>query len=159
MNSRQGPDWRIWEQPDDYPARGIRAFRAAEAARRQGEAAFARFHFALLQARHEERHDIADVNVLTQVAEEVGLDMTEFGRDFADRSLLAGLAADHTFAAETLGVFGVPTLVFPDRQAVFVRVSPPPPPEECLPLFFELHTLAGRRQYLHEVKRVEKPAA
>jgi predicted DsbA family dithiol-disulfide isomerase len=158
VNSQQGPDWRVWEQPDDYPGKGLRAFWAAEAARRQGQAAFAHFHLALLRARHEERRDIADVNVLTEIAAGVGLQMAEFSRDLADRDLLVKLAEDHTFAAETLGVFGVPTLVFPDQQAVFVRVSPPPPPAECLSVFFEIHTLADRRRYVQEVKRPQKPA-
>jgi len=158
VNSQQGPDWRIWEQPNDYPGRGLRAFWASEAARRQGEAAFRRFHLALLKARHEERRDIADVNVLTEIADGVGLQMAEFRRDVADRDLLVKLAEDYTLARETLGVFGVPTLVFPDQQAIFVRMSPPPPPAESLSVFFELHTLANRRRYLHEVKRPQRPA-
>ncbi len=35
VNSQQEPEWKIWEQPEDYPSRGIHAFRAAEAARQQ----------------------------------------------------------------------------------------------------------------------------
>jgi hypothetical protein len=43
-NNEQGPQWKIWEQPEDCPSRGLRAFWAAEAAQRQGEAVFDRFH-------------------------------------------------------------------------------------------------------------------
>jgi len=153
VNSQHGPQWKIWGQPEDYPSRGLRAFWAAEAARRQGEAAFGSFHIVLLRARHEQHRDTADVSTLIQVAESVDLEMTQFQKDLGDRRLLAKLAEDHTFAAETLGVFGTPTLVFPERQAVFLKMSPPPSPEECLSVFAELCCLAERRRYIHEIKR------
>jgi predicted DsbA family dithiol-disulfide isomerase len=155
VNNQQGPQWKIWEQPEDYPSRGLRAFWAAEAARSQGEAAFGSFHFALLKARHEQSRDIADVSTLVEVAEGVGLKMSQFQKDLADRRLLSRLAEDHTFAVETLGVFGTPTLVFPERQAIFLKLSAPPPTEESLALFTELHHLADRRRFIQEIKRPE----
>ncbi len=153
VNSQQGPQWKIWEQAEDYASRGLRAFRAAEAARRQGEAAFDRFHISLLRAKHEQRRDIADVNILIEVAESVGLEMTLFRKDFADRHLLIRLAEEHTFAVESLGVFGTPTLVFAQRQAIFLKMSVPPPPGESLSVFTELHHLVDRRRYIQEIKR------
>ena len=152
VNSQQGPEWKIWEQSEDYPSRGLRAFRAAEAARRQGEAAFTAFHFALLKARHEQGQDIADMNTLTQVAESANLEMAQFQKDFSDRKILAKLAEDHTFAVETFGVFGTPTLVFPENQAVFLKMSPPSP-EESLSVFTEVRTFAERRRHIQEIKR------
>lgn len=153
VNNQNGPDWKLWEQAEDCPSRGLRAFWASEAARRQGEAAFGRFHIALLKARHEERRDIASIEILRGVAESAGLDMAQFERDLSDRRLLTRLAEDHTFAVETLGVFGVPTLVFADQRAIFVRLSSPPPPEECGALFGELRHLAQVRPDVEEVKR------
>ena len=159
VNSQQGPEWKIWEQPEDYPSRGLRAFWAAEAVRRQGETAFDSFHFALLRARHEQRRDIADINTLNEVAESVNLKMTQFRRDLSDRRLLAKLAEDHTFATETLGIFGTPTLVFPERQAIFLKMAPSPSPEECLSVFTELRNLVEQRQNIQEVKRPQRPSA
>ncbi len=158
VNSQQGPQWKIWEQPEEYPSRGLRAFWAAEAARHQGEAAFNSFHTALLGARHEQRRDIADMNTLIEVAESVNLEMAHFQKDLGDRQLLAKLAEDHTFAMETLGIFGTPTLVFPERQAIFLKMSPPPSPEECLSIFAELHHLADQRRYIQEIKRPQRPS-
>jgi len=155
-NSQQGPPWKIWEQPEDYASRGLRAFWAAEAARRQGEAAFSRFHITLLRASHEQRRDIAEIKTLTEVAESVGLEMTQFQKDLTDRTLLTKLAEDHTFAEETLGVFGTPTLVFPEGQAIFLKMSLPSPPEECLPVFAELSHLVDRRRYIWEIKRPQR---
>ena len=156
VNSQQGPEWKIWEQPEDYPSRGLRAFWAAEAARRQGEAAFGSFHTALLKARHEERRDIADKDTLIQVAESVDLEMPQFQKDLGDRQLLARLAEDHTFAVERLGVFGTPTLGFPEEQAFFLKMSLPPP-EESLSIFTELRRLAEQRRYIQEIKRPQRP--
>ena len=157
VNSQQGPEWKIWEQSDDYPSRGLRAFRAGEAARRQGKAAFVVFHIALLKARHEQRQDIADMNTLNQVAEMANLDMVQFRKDFGDPKLLAKLAEDHTFAIETLGVFGTPTLVFPESQAVFLKMSLPSP-EESLSVFSEVRNLAERRRHIQEIKRPPLPS-
>ena len=159
VNSQQEPQWKIWEQSENYPSRGLSAFRAAEAARRQGEAAFSSFHIALLRAKHERGQDIADMKTLTEVAESVDLEMAQFQKDYGDRRLLAKLAADHTFAVEALGVFGTPTLVFPERQAIFLKMSSPPPPEESLSLFTELRYLVERRRYLQEIKRPQPPKA
>ncbi len=159
VNSQQGPQWKIWEQPENYSSRGLSAFRAAEAARRQGEAVFSSFHIALLRAKHEQGQDIADMSTLTEVAESVDLEMAQFQKDFGDRRLLAKLAEDHTFAVETLGIFGTPTLVFPERQAIFLKMSSPPPPEESLSVFAELRYLAEQRRYIQEIKRPQLPKA
>jgi predicted DsbA family dithiol-disulfide isomerase len=159
VNNQQGPQWKLWEQPEGYASRGLEAFWAAEAARCQGEAAFQRFHIALLRARHEQRQDIADVSTLARVAESVGLEMAQFQKDLADRRLLAKLAEDHTFAVESLGVFGTPTIVFPESQAIFLKMSPPLAQEESLSVFTELHHLADRRRYIQEVKRPQRVRA
>lgn len=141
------------------PAVGLAPFGRLKAARCQGDAAFNRFHMALLRARHEQRRNIADVNTLTEVAESVGLEMARFQKDLGDSRLLTRLADDHTFAVERLGVFGTPTLVFPENQAVYLKMTVPPSPEESLSVFTELHHLADRRRYIQEVKRPQRPKA
>ena len=153
INSQQGPQWKIWEQPDDYPTRGLRAFWAAEAARLQGDTIFQAFHIALLKAKHEQKRDIADVNTIIEVAESTGLEMAKFQKDFSNRKLLTKLAEDHSFAVETLGVFGTPTLIFPERQAIFLKMSPPPSPRECPSVFMELFNLVYHRRNILEIKR------
>ncbi len=157
VNNQQGYQWKIWEQPEDYPSRGLPAFRAAEAARRQGEAAFESFHIALLTAKHEQRRDIGDMDTLIEVAESIDLRMAQFQDNLGDRQLLVKLAQDHTFAVESLGIFGTPTLVFPERQAIFLKMSSPPPSGESLSVFAELRRLVERRRYIQEIKRPQYP--
>ncbi len=157
VNSQQGPEWKLWEQPDDFASRGLWAFRAAEAARGQGEVSFERFHSALLHARHQQGKDIADRGVLADVASVAGLEISRFREDLARRELLARLAEDHTAAVEQFGVFGTPTIVFPDGQAVFIKLTEIPPPAEALAVFHELQQLATARTYVREVKRPQRP--
>ena len=153
VKSQQGPGGKVWEQPDDCPTLGLWAFRAAEAARLQGEDGFERFHSVVLDARHEQDRDIADLDVLVQLASEAGLELPRFRDDLGRRKLLTRLAEDHTFAVDNLGVFGTPTLVFPGGHAVFLKMAGLPPAEECLPLFYELLQLATARAYIQELKR------
>ena len=157
VNNKHGPRWKVWEQPEDYASRGLPAFQAAEAARRQGEEAFDRFHYALLAAKPEHKQDIADLDTLVEVAEGVALEMPRFKKDLSDRGLLSKLAKDHTFAVESLGVFGTPTLVLAENQAVFVKMAAPPPPEDTMGVFAEIQHLAEQRRYILEVKRPQRP--
>lgn len=152
-NRRTGEGRKIWELPEDSPAPGLRAFRAAEAVRCQGETAFNGFHMALLEEKHGRKSDIDDMKVIIRVARRLGLEMDRFREDFSRRQSLDRLAEDHTFAVEKLGIFGTPTLVFPDGQAIFLKMSPPPSPEESLDVFRELSNLACHRPNILEVKR------
>ena len=154
INNQQGTGWKIWEQPEDYSLLGLRAFWAAEAARRQGEIIFQDFHMGLLRAKHEQKRDIADMNTIIEVANNTGLDLNQFQRDIGNRKLLTKLAADHTFAVETFRIFGTPTLVFPEKQIIFLKMSPPPSPKECLPVFKELFKLVCHRRNIREIKRL-----
>ena len=158
VNNQENPQWKIWEQPETYPSRGLHAFWAAEASRHQGEVAFSSFHFALLSAKHEEHRDIANTNTLIQVAESVGLEITQFQQDISNHQLLTKLTEDHTFAIETLGIWGTPTLVFPKKQVIFLKMTQPPSPEESLSVFTELRHLTERRRYIQEIKRPQHPS-
>lgn len=87
------------------------------------------------------------------MAEGVGLDTDKFRKDLNDRHLLDRLAKDHTFAVETLGVFGTPTLVFPEQKAVFLKMAPPPSPGEAVSVFEDVRCLAEERYQIKELKR------
>jgi predicted DsbA family dithiol-disulfide isomerase len=153
VNSEKGPEWKLWEQADEYKSRGLWAFRSGEAARLQGKELFGRFHLALLRARHAENRDIANPGVLVEVAREAGLDADKFRQDLPNRNLLAKIGEDYIRGAKEHGVWGTPTLVFNGRQAAYLKLKPAPPPGESLKLFEELFDLIYRRPYVVEVKR------
>jgi len=157
VNSTQGPEWKLWEQPDEYKSRGLWAFRGGEAARLQGKELFERFHMALLRARHVENWDIASPEVLIEVAKKAGLDVGRFRRDLPDRALLPKIGEDYIRGAKKHGIWGTPTLVFNGRQAAYLKVRPAPPPEESVKLFEELFDIIHDRPYVIEVKRPRVP--
>ena len=157
VNSVEGPDWKLWEQPDDFRSRGLAAFRAAVAARNQGEEAFQRFHQVLLEAKHERGKDHGRRETLEAVAESVGLDRERFGRDLDDRSLLSRIGEDYTEGREQHGVFGTPTFVFPTGAAAYLKLLPPPPPDEAVAVFEDFVRTARDRPYLTEIKRPRRP--
>ena len=157
INSAEGPDWKLWEQPDKHRSRGRPAFQAAMAARAQGEEAFARFHLALLRAKHEQGQDHGKKKTLMGVAEGVGLDLERFERDLGDRAGLPKIGEDYTEARDRFGAFGTPTFVFPNGEAIYVKLMPPPPAEEAMPLFEQLLSVGRDRPYVLEWKRPTKP--
>ena len=152
VNSSNGPDWKVWDQPKDYPSRSLNAFRAAEAARRQGEAGFPAFHLALIKARHEDKEDIAEFSILARIAGSVGLEAAQFEKDFNDDSILDRLSEDHRNAVESYGTFGTPTLVFPGELPVFLKMRPPLP-EESMAVFNEVRAVGEGRGNILEMKR------
>ncbi|CAA9560189.1 MAG: hypothetical protein AVDCRST_MAG19-1737 [uncultured Thermomicrobiales bacterium] len=157
VNSAEGPEWKLWEQPDSHRSRGRPAFQAAIAARRQGDAAFERFHFALLRARHEENKDHGRRKVLLEVAEQVGLDRERFERDLDDRSLLPQIGEDYEQGRNVVGAFGTPTFVFPNGEAAYLKLLPPPPPSETMSVFEQFVSLGRERPYVLELKRPQRP--
>ena len=153
VNSTQGAEWKLWEQPDGYKSRSLWAFRGGEAAKLQGKELFERFHQAVLRARHVEDRDIADPKVLIRVATEAGLDADRFRQDLPNRNLLAKIGEDYIRGVKEHGVWGTPTLVFNGRQAAYLKLKPAPPPAESVKLFEELFDIIYRRPYVVEVKR------
>lgn len=158
VNSVEGPEWQLWEQPDSHRSRGRPAFQAAIAARNQGAAAFDRFHLALLCARHEQNQDHWKRNTLLAAAKEADLDLERFEREMTDRSQLATIGEDYTEARDVHGVFGTPTFVFPNGASGYIKMLPPAPSDEALPIFEEFVRTIRDRPYISEIKRPTKPS-
>ena len=157
VNADKGTDWKLCEQPDDFRSRGLPAFRAAEAAKRQGDEAWSRFRTALLRARHEAERDVSKRDVLLAVAADAELDLDRFAADLADRSLLTAVGDDYEAGRGTHGAFGTPTFVFPDGSAAYVKLSRVPDPENALPMWQEFVRTVVERPEFQEIKRPQKP--
>lgn len=156
VNSRNH-GWTVWGAPASEPVRGRLAFKAAEAARRQGR--FDVFHPALLNARHRDRLDIDDVAIVEQVVVDSGLDLERFRTDIASSSIIEALASDHQHAVATHGVFGTPTFVFPNGSIAYVRLSDAPTGADALRVFDRLLAVAADEPQILEIKRPTKPPA
>ena len=157
INSKEGPNWKIWEQPEEFPSRTRLAFRAASAARQQGSAAFERFHMALLRLRHEERCEVAQVDTLLEAARQAGLDLAQFQSGLSNPALDAELARDHTTAVEQYGVFGTPTFVFANGHAAYLKMRPTAPSDQVMEMWETFKRVVAERPYVEEIKRPSPP--
>ena len=151
-------DSKVWDEPDHHNARALLSLMAGEAAKRQGDGAFEKFHLALLTARHgaDERIPLNEDDVLVQVAEDAGLNADQFRKDLNDRELLKIIARDHTEAVDEHGVFGTPTFVFENGNSAYLK-SYIPPEEDSVEFFDNFVSLMRDRPYVGEVKRPQPP--
>jgi predicted DsbA family dithiol-disulfide isomerase len=156
VNSVNGPEWRLWEQPDGFRSKGLPAFRGALAARQQGPDAFLRYHHAMLDLRHAEGKDHSKRPTVMEAAQRADLDLEQFERDLGDRSLLPAIGADYERGRNDHGVFGTPTFVFPDGATAYLRMLPAAPADEALAVFEEFVRTAHGRPYILEIKRPKK---
>src|SRR6266851_5637105 len=147
--------WTVWDAPASETVRGRLAFKAAEAARRQDR--FDDFHMPLLEARHRDRLDVDQIEVVERVAVDCGLDLERFRKDLADARILESLERDHTQAVSVHGVFGTPTFVFPDGAAAYIRLAQAPDPNESSRVFDRLLSIAAGEPSILELKRPRKP--
>jgi predicted DsbA family dithiol-disulfide isomerase len=157
VNSVEGPEWKLWEQPADYKSRGRGAFHGAIAARCQGEEAFERFHLALLNAKHVDGKEHSRRETLLEAAEAANLDLARFERDLDDSSLLAKIGPDYEEAREKYGVFGTPTFVFEDGSSAYIKMRPAASSEDAVKVFEEFVQTVQGRPYIAEIKRPTKP--
>ena len=149
--------WTVWDAPRGEPVKGRLAFAAGEAARRQHR--FDDLHRALLIARHSDRLELDEPEVVESVAAQAGLDMERFKTDLADPSILDSLAADHRHAVTVLGIFGTPTFVFEGGASAYVRLSAPAEAGGSVEVFERLLAVAAEEPRILEIKRPRKPVS
>ena len=154
-NSKNGPEWKAWEQGGDYVSRGLNPLRGGVAAARQGSNAHHAYVMEMLDAKHLRREDIRSVEAVTQGARKAGLDVTTFKTDLEDPSTLAEIGRDHEFAVEH-GVFGTPTFLFQDGSWAFLKTFTPPE-SETMSAFDNFMGMASGAKYFGELKRPQPP--
>ena len=147
--------WTVWDAPAEEKVKGRLAFVAAEAARRQD--GFEAFRMPLLLARHRDRLDIDEAEVVERVAVDSGLDLERFRKDLADPGILEPLALDHRRAVAEYGVFGTPTFVFPGGESAYVRLSEPVEGQDAAQVFERLLSVGADEPRILEIKRPRKP--
>ena len=155
VNSKEGDDWKAWQQDAAYVSRGLWPLRGGIASRKQGEPAHAAYMETILELKHVDREDIRTRESVVEAAKRAGLDMDRFTADIDDPETLAEIGRDHEEAAEQ-GVFGTPTMVFEDGSAVFVKTFTPPE-DESVSAFNHLMGVSRGKRYFGEIKRPQPP--
>lgn len=150
-------DWKVWETDDVGARRSLVAQIAAEAAKRQGSEAHAKFHLALLVARHggEGRISLSDEDAILALAESVGLDAAQMREDMKDPDLRRIIGEDHEGAISE-GIFGTPTYVFENGNMAYLKAFIPED-EDAVASFEHYIALANHRNYFGEIKRPQPP--
>ena len=158
VNSQEGDDWKAWEQDDLDARRSMVAAIAGEAARRQGDEAFANFHLALLKARHggQGRIPLNDVDAVVELAGQVGLDADRLRKDMEDPDLKASIGRDHQEAVEKHGAFGTPTFVFENGNTAYLKTFVPPE-EDSVRFFENFMAIMADSPFVGELKRPQPP--
>ena len=155
MNSKEGEDWKAWEQGEDYVSRGLWPLRGGIAARTQGTTAHNNYMEKILHAKHVERKDVRTRESIIAIAVSADLDTNQFTSILDNHETLAQIGIDHEDAL-THGVFGTPTFVFEDGTAAFLKMFTPPE-DESLSAFKDFMSIASRRKYFGELKRPQPP--
>ncbi len=155
INSKEGEDWKAWEQGSDYVSRGLWPLRGGIAARSMGTDAHNEYMEAILHAKHVEREDIRTRESVIDVAKAAGLDINKFTEVLDDPASLAQIGIDHEEALEH-GVFGTPTFVFEDGTSAFLKMFTPPE-DEAMSAFNDFMRIASKRSYFGELKRPQPP--
>jgi hypothetical protein len=155
-NSKAGADWKAWERPADEKVRGMLAHIAGIAAMRQGEALYDAFHDGLLQARHVERKNLDDPDVLLDIAKGSGLDVGRLQEDMRDPSILNTIGESHTEATQKYGAFGVPTFAFDNGGSVFLKMFYPSK-DEAGEMYDGLVKMMSQWVNIGELKRPQPP--
>jgi predicted DsbA family dithiol-disulfide isomerase len=156
-NQKIGPDYQAWGETDENLDGSLWGLRAGIAAKRQGEDAMRRYMPLLLKARHEERKDLGDKELLKGLAAKAHLDIDRFAKDLDDRTALEEIAASHKEAVEERGVFGTPTFVFENGASAFLKLIRPKTIEHAEKAFDSLVSVMSSDLFVGEVKRPQPP--
>jgi predicted DsbA family dithiol-disulfide isomerase len=140
----------VWGQPERR--RGILPAAAAQWAAEQVDGIFETVQRAFFEANHVERKKIGKPEVVEEVLNDAGLDGAVIVKELlTDRRFLDAARADHDEASE-LNIFGVPTLVYPDRQPVFVRLLEITDGERAVEIYEKVRAMSFDPA-IHEVKK------
>ena len=132
--------------------RGLIPAAAAKWLQTQAPDSLAAYQRRMFDARHVDREKIGRPEVTAQILSSVGVDGDAIVKDIVDDSKwLEAARADHDEAAE-LGIFGVPTFVFPGAAPAFVRLLEITEGDRAVEIYSRLR-VAAEDPTIHEIKR------
>jgi predicted DsbA family dithiol-disulfide isomerase len=132
--------------------RGLLPAAAAKWVQTQAPERFAEYQRLMFDARHVDHEKIGQPAVTAQILTAAGLDGDAIVKDLTDDSKwLEAARADHEEANE-LGIFGVPTFVFPGSAPAFVRLLEITDGDRAVEIYGDVKT-ASVNPTIHEIKR------
>ena len=152
-------NWNQWTVDQINQSRSMLAAIAGESVRKRQPEYFNVFHKTLLELRHapnSNRIPLNNKNELIGVADNLRIDTVSLAHDLENCSLIQTVSMYHYEAIETYGVFGTPTFVFENGNAVYLKTFIPPP-EQAVGFFDEFLSMMSDRSYIGELKRPQPP--
>jgi protein-disulfide isomerase-like protein with CxxC motif len=148
----------IWDSPEGDGV--LIALEASIAVRDTWPASFAAVHEALFEARHTHSIALSNREQVASVLESVGLDVGEVFAIVDSGGPRRVIANDWTHYHRDLDVFGVPTFVFHDQDAVFLRLMEPPngDDEASAALMTQLIATMALQPSVNELKHTRVPS-
>ncbi|MGI8915183.1 MAG: DsbA family oxidoreductase [Chloroflexota bacterium] len=110
---------------DDWPATTLPAFHAAWAATQQGEATGHDYDLRIRRAFFAQSRNVGRSEVLLELAQEAGLDVTRFTRDMHSDAARAAALAERQAGRDRYGVRGTPTLMLADGTKLPAPLAEP----------------------------------
>jgi predicted DsbA family dithiol-disulfide isomerase len=101
-------------QGDDWPTTTLPAFEAAWCAARQGDQPFLDFDLRVRRAFFAEGRNIGRREAMLEIAEETGLDLPRFTRDFTSGEAGPAVLEEGALGRDQFRVRGTPTVMLPD---------------------------------------------
>lgn len=111
---------------------------------------FDRYHSTVFDGFHEEGRRLTTDEILG-VAEQAGVDPEEFRR--YEGEWLRRVASEHRGAVEKLGVFGTPTVLFPDGGKLYVELAHVPETLETAKEVWSLMEQVASRTEIEQLER------
>jgi 2-hydroxychromene-2-carboxylate isomerase len=148
--------WQLWNETiddcDESGTKGLLPFLASCSARRQGRDLYDTFRLGVLRARHRDCLPLT-LETLTKVAQQSGLNMSEFEKELGNPEVRTRIAQEH-YTAKALGVFGTPTFQFGSEHLAYFRIAQLPQTlEEAVNLFHDYRRILETYPYLETIKR------
>jgi 2-hydroxychromene-2-carboxylate isomerase len=148
INRKEGKK-HPWERDWSY---GWSLMRIGALLRRQDMGELDDWYYAIGTALHRDGLKPHDPDVARSLLESIGLEADLLDQAIADPSTHDEIIADHQRVTD-LGGFGVPTLVFPDGQALFGPVIKEPPAHDKAMKLWDLVTAWLEFPSLYEIQR------
>ena len=114
---KEGITFNPWRS-GPYPSWGMPALRASKAAALQGKEKWTTFHLAVMRAFYTDGRDVSSEQVLEEIAEETGLAMEEFTREFEDPKWESMVYEETRQAQKVFGISSIPAVVVQNRYLV-----------------------------------------
>jgi len=148
-----------WKNPETWSSnRSLMSLIAGKAAKRQGEDLFKRYHDKLLMSRNSQtgRIRLNDKSTLIQLAHECDLNLDQFEFDLTSEEVIDEVSTDHNEAVNKFGVFGTPTFVFENGNAIYLKTFIPPE-QNIIQNFEHFLSIAKDCSFIGEMKRPQPP--